>query len=143
MSTSQDTAKASKPKAERLVPSEQIGKDEFEELAGNAAAELIRSGDVQYWQLNGTLGVFVQSNIPGVWQFEVHFDETQGGDDPASEVKSILTAFWDAEQPEYLTAHTTTAWPATYLMQQSSFQNVGVLPLSGGPLITWGWRKCH
>ena len=143
MEAVQETERGSIQKAKRLLPLEQFDPDELEEMAGDAAAGLIRSGDVQYWQFNGTYGVFTQSTIVGVWQFEVHFDEAQGGEDPASEVKSVLTAFWDAQQPEYITANSATAWPVIWLMQAAGFHQVGVLPLSEGPVISWGWRKCH
>lgn len=126
-----------------MLPSDELGQDEFEELAGEAAAGLVRSGDVQYWQLNDTMSVFTQSALPGVWQLEIHFGERQGGDDPAAEMKALLTDFWDAQQPEYITAQSPAYWPVVCLMQQAGFQNVGILPLADGPLMTWGWRKCH
>lgn len=73
MEPAKDIKQGPKQKAERFLPADRLGVYEFEEMAGVAAAGLIRSGDVQYWQLNDTIGVFTQSALMGVWQFELHF----------------------------------------------------------------------
>ncbi|MEX0349851.1 MAG: hypothetical protein AB3N15_10555 [Paracoccaceae bacterium] len=141
MEASQDTKQTPKDKAERLVPLDEMDEDEFEELAGDAAG-LIRAGYVQYWRLVGTVGAFSVGAIPDVWHLQLNFaGEIQEAS--VDQIKAIVSAFWEDEQPEYITAHSSVDWLCVWLMREAGFQQVGVLPLSDGPVMTWGYRKCH
>ncbi len=141
MEAAQETIQKSERKAQRLNPSDEFTPEEFESIDEDKAA-LIRSGRVQFWRINGTVGTFTESVVPGVWQLMAHFAD-QSRSDLDEELKAVVSAFWDAEKPEYITAACNANWPNTCLMQSAGFRQYGVLPLSVGPVPVWGWRKCH
>lgn len=143
MEAAQETIQKSGQKAKRLNPIDFYEPEEFQELAGDAA-ELIRSGQVQYWQQGATVGVFTLSVVSDVWQFQnCYYPEVEPKGEPDEELRAVLNAFWDAEKPDYITAKTVTDWPSISLMQLIGFRQVGVLPLKDGPVLSWGYRQCH
>lgn len=128
-------------KAKRVQPDVVLGDDAFEEGAGYDA-ELIRAGHIQYWRLADTFCVFTLSAFENIWQMATYITE-RDGQTPDQDLKAIVSAFWDAQQPEYVTALSTTTWPCIWLFRSIGFQQTGALPLTDGPAITWGYRKCH
>ncbi|WP_171180664.1 hypothetical protein [Ruegeria sp. HKCCD8929] len=140
MESGQDNKQDVKAKAERLSPVDELGPDELEELAGDAAA-LIHSGHVQYWRANDTTAVFTLSVLENVWQMQVFFAGAVDDENwcPDEELKTALSAFWDSEKPEYITTVTPTTWPNLWLMQMVGFRQIGTMPLPDGPAITCGW----
>lgn len=143
MEAKQELEQGSEQKAFRLWPFDEFEPGEFEELAGDAA-ELIRSGHVQYWRQGATVGVFTLSVVSGVWQFQnCYYPEVEPKGHPDEEMKAVLYAFWESEKPDYITAHSLADWPSVSLMQLIGFRQIGVLPLESGQVLSWGWRQCH
>ncbi|MBO9432576.1 hypothetical protein J7394_00055 [Ruegeria sp. R13_0] len=143
MAASAEVNQRMEQKAKRLLPFDLYEPEEFDELAGDAA-ELIRSGQVQYWQHGASVGVFTMSVVTDVWQFQYcYYPEVEAKGEPDEELKAVLNAFWDAEKPDYITGQTATDWPSISLMQLLGFRQIGVLPLADGPVLSWGYRQCH
>lgn len=143
MASAQEKTQKTEQKAKRLLPFDMYEPDEFEEMAGDDA-QLIRSGQVQYWQQGATVGVFTASVVSDVWQFQYcYYPEVEPKGEPDDEMKAVLNAFWNAEKPDYITAQSLVDWPSISLMQLIGFRQIGVLPLNDGPALSWGWRQCH
>ncbi len=109
-----------------------------------AVRRSLRKRNPRQWDKHWTRDIRFQSvtGLPDVWQLQVFFAD-DSNEQPDEDLKAILSAFWDAQKPEYVTANGLTNWPNIWLMQSAGFRQVGVLPLSDGPVVTWGWRKCH
>ncbi|MEO1108751.1 MAG: hypothetical protein AAFX90_12590 [Pseudomonadota bacterium] len=140
MSTPQEH-KPQAVKAERLSPQDQFSGEQLNEMLGDDAA-LVQSGHVQYWRFNDTVGQFNATAPANVWHMELHI-HNEDWQAVAKDTRLILSAFWDAQHPEYITATSPAHWSSVVLMQTIGLQQVGILPLADGPQILWGWRKCH
>ena len=125
-------------KAERIRPEAELSPDELSALTGDDAP-LVESGHVQYWRINQTVGEFTASTPGNVWNVRLHIvDEFPTGD-----VLAILVAFWDSQKPEYITTQADKIWALNWLEREVGFGQIGLLPLSNGPVSLLGWRKCH
>ncbi len=97
-------------KAERLSPQDQFSEEEFNSMLGDDAA-LVHSGHVQYWRFNDTVGQFNATAPANIWHMELHI-HNEDWQAVADDAKRILNAFWDDQQPEYVTASCPAYWPS-------------------------------
>ncbi|SLN65063.1 hypothetical protein [Ruegeria meonggei] len=141
MQATEDKGQGLKVKAERILPTEEMGQDEFEGLAGEDAP-LIHSGHVQFWRVGDTVGQFTASAPQNVWHLDMHITELDW-DILAKDMGAILNGFWGAQKPAYVTTHTIPQQAHADLMQSLGFHKIGYLPLTVVPVIVWGWRQCH
>lgn len=95
---------------------------------------------IEYWECGGVCGLFHMAMWPGVWMAHYGVKPEVWGHtlEPA---RAILSAFWDAENPELIIGWTLEENRAALAFaKRLGFAPYGKMNLPSGPVILQEWR---